>query len=254
VAGRGGAVLGGRRSQRVRRSRAGCGRRHELGTEGTRASPPSNWGVPGCRAPHPPTCPASPGSRTGQQLRRLPVLGQARPQGTLDSIDAALRGGGFESVGPDLDGYAHRYERDGLIVDVLAPDAAGPRGWPEGDWRAGWLPGHHEVRDRHHDRRGTLVRASPADAARRGAHQGAAPGGPQRPSGPARGSPAAAGTHRGPCTTRLCSSAENASYAVRHASRSKADILAAAWMTNRVGEYNHEGDMISASEWPPSRP
>jgi hypothetical protein len=56
----------------------------------------------------------------------IDVLGQARPQGALSSIDAALRGEGFELVGPDLDGYAHRYERDGLIVDVLAPDGIKP--------------------------------------------------------------------------------------------------------------------------------
>ncbi len=40
----------------------------------------------------------------------IDVLGQARPQGTLRSIDAALRSAGFEMVGPDLDGYGHRYE------------------------------------------------------------------------------------------------------------------------------------------------
>lgn len=56
----------------------------------------------------------------------IDVLGQARPQGALGSIDAALRGDGFEPVGPDLEGYAHRYERDGLIVDVLAPDGIKP--------------------------------------------------------------------------------------------------------------------------------
>jgi hypothetical protein len=55
----------------------------------------------------------------------IDVLGQARPQGALSSIDAALRGGGFELAGPDLEGYAHRYERNGLIVDVLAPDGTG---------------------------------------------------------------------------------------------------------------------------------
>ncbi len=56
----------------------------------------------------------------------IDVLGQARPPGALSSIDVALRGEGFEMVGPDLDGYAHRYERDGLIVDVLAPDGIKP--------------------------------------------------------------------------------------------------------------------------------
>jgi hypothetical protein len=52
----------------------------------------------------------------------IDVLGQARPPGAQSAIHAALRSDDFELVGPDLDGYAHRYERDGLIVDVLAPD------------------------------------------------------------------------------------------------------------------------------------
>ncbi len=56
----------------------------------------------------------------------IDILGQARPQGALSAIDAALRGEGFELLGPDLDGYAHRYRRDELIVDVLAPDGIKP--------------------------------------------------------------------------------------------------------------------------------
>jgi hypothetical protein len=56
----------------------------------------------------------------------IDLLGEARPPGALGSIDAALRTHGFELVGPDLDGYAHRYERDGLVVDVLAPDGIKP--------------------------------------------------------------------------------------------------------------------------------
>jgi hypothetical protein len=56
----------------------------------------------------------------------IDVLGQARPQGTLGAIHKALEREGFEMVGPDLDGYAHRYERDGLIVDVLGPDGIHP--------------------------------------------------------------------------------------------------------------------------------
>jgi len=56
----------------------------------------------------------------------IDILGQARPQGALSAIDAALEREGFELVGPDLDGYAHRYQRDGLIVDVLAPDGIKP--------------------------------------------------------------------------------------------------------------------------------
>lgn len=54
------------------------------------------------------------------------VLGQVRPQGTLAAIDAALQREGFTDVPPDMDGYARRYERDGLIVDVLAPDGVKP--------------------------------------------------------------------------------------------------------------------------------
>src|SRR4051794_21012517 len=52
----------------------------------------------------------------------IDVLGQARPQGPLRAIDTALRAEGFEQEPPDLDGYAFRYSRNGLIVDVLAPD------------------------------------------------------------------------------------------------------------------------------------
>jgi hypothetical protein len=58
--------------------------------------------------------------------RDIDILGQARPPGTLRSIDAALRDEGFEPLLPDLDGYAHRYERDGVIVDLLAPDGIKP--------------------------------------------------------------------------------------------------------------------------------
>lgn len=54
------------------------------------------------------------------------VLGQARPQGPLRAIDKALRDEGFEAAGPDRDGYAHRYTRDRLVVDVLAPDGVHP--------------------------------------------------------------------------------------------------------------------------------
>lgn len=56
----------------------------------------------------------------------IDVLAQARPQRALRMIDESLRREGFEMVGPDLDGYAHRYERDGLVIDVLAPDGIRP--------------------------------------------------------------------------------------------------------------------------------
>jgi hypothetical protein len=54
------------------------------------------------------------------------VLGQARPQGALDAIDSTLEAAGFTLERPDFDGYACRYVRDGLVVDVLAPDGIRP--------------------------------------------------------------------------------------------------------------------------------
>jgi hypothetical protein len=50
------------------------------------------------------------------------VLGQARPQGALSRIDQVLHDQDFEMDMSDPDGYAWRYTRDGLVVDVLAPD------------------------------------------------------------------------------------------------------------------------------------
>jgi hypothetical protein len=50
----------------------------------------------------------------------IDILGQARRPVT--AIDRTLRADGFEPIGPDPDGFAHRYEREGLVVDVLAPD------------------------------------------------------------------------------------------------------------------------------------
>jgi hypothetical protein len=58
--------------------------------------------------------------------RDIDVLGEARPPGTLPAIAAALRNDGFALHQPDLDGYGYRYERDDLIVDVLAPDGIKP--------------------------------------------------------------------------------------------------------------------------------
>jgi hypothetical protein len=62
------------------------------------------------------------GVRDMRPTRDVDALGQARPPGALESIDVALRSDGFELGVPDLDGYGYRYERGGLIVDVLAPD------------------------------------------------------------------------------------------------------------------------------------
>jgi hypothetical protein len=66
------------------------------------------------------------GVRDVRSTKDIDVLGQARPPGTLQSIDAALRRDGFDLAAPDLDGYGYRYERDDLIVDVLAPDGVKP--------------------------------------------------------------------------------------------------------------------------------
>jgi hypothetical protein len=68
------------------------------------------------------------------------VLGQARPQGALRAIDAALTRAGFEAL-PDSDGYAHRYVRGELIVDVLAPDGMNPPPTLDGTVNAVGVPG-----------------------------------------------------------------------------------------------------------------
>lgn len=80
--------------------------------------------------------------------RDIDVLGQARPEGALRLITAALRGEGFELVGPDLDGYAHRYERNGLIVDVLAPDGINPPPDLGGGLKAIGVPGGSQALSR----------------------------------------------------------------------------------------------------------
>jgi hypothetical protein len=56
----------------------------------------------------------------------IDVLGQARPQGALDAIDKALHAEGFELVGPDVDGFAYRYRRGALTIDVLSPEGIRP--------------------------------------------------------------------------------------------------------------------------------
>jgi len=69
------------------------------------------------------------------------VLGQARPQGALQAIDAALGRAGFEALPPDVDGYAHRYLRGDLVVDVLAPDGINPPPTLDGSVKAVGVPG-----------------------------------------------------------------------------------------------------------------
>jgi hypothetical protein len=69
------------------------------------------------------------------------VLAQARPQGPLQAIDGTLRGAGFEALPPDADGYAYRYVRDSLVVDVLAPDGMNPPPTLDGALKAVSVPG-----------------------------------------------------------------------------------------------------------------
>ena len=52
----------------------------------------------------------------------IDLLGQARPPEKLQAIAHALQEANFELSDPDADGYGYRYERDGVIVDLLAPD------------------------------------------------------------------------------------------------------------------------------------
>jgi hypothetical protein len=52
----------------------------------------------------------------------IDVLGRARPQGALSRIDRVLQEQDFVVDLSDPDGYAWRYVRGDLIVDVLAPD------------------------------------------------------------------------------------------------------------------------------------
>lgn len=80
--------------------------------------------------------------------RDVDVLGQARPQGALTAIDEVLRAEGFEPTGPDLDGFAHRYQRDDLIVDVLAPDGLNPAPDLGRGLKAVGVPGGSQALDR----------------------------------------------------------------------------------------------------------
>ena len=51
---------------------------------------------------------------------------RARPR-RMPLIVAALAAAGFVIGEPDPDGYAHRYSRERIVVDLLVPDHAGPR-------------------------------------------------------------------------------------------------------------------------------
>jgi hypothetical protein len=64
------------------------------------------------------------------------LLGQARPPGALQAMDAALTRAGFEAAPADFDGYAYRYVRGAVIVDVLAPDGLNPAPTLDGSRKA----------------------------------------------------------------------------------------------------------------------
>jgi hypothetical protein len=80
--------------------------------------------------------------------RDIDVLGQARPPGALTAIDEVLKAEGFEPAGPDIDGFAHRYARDELIVDVLAPDGLDPPPDLGGGLKAVGVPGGTQALNR----------------------------------------------------------------------------------------------------------
>jgi hypothetical protein len=77
--------------------------------------------------------------------RDIDLLGEARPPGALPAIDAVLRDIGFDLHDPDLDGYGHRYERDGIVVDVLAPDGIKPPPTLGGGVTAVGVPGETQA-------------------------------------------------------------------------------------------------------------
>lgn len=80
--------------------------------------------------------------------RDIDVLGQARPPKTLAAIDAALCAAGFAPAEPDPDGYAFRYERAELIVDVLAPDGLHTAPRLDGSRKAVGIPGGSQALSR----------------------------------------------------------------------------------------------------------
>jgi hypothetical protein len=80
--------------------------------------------------------------------RDIDLLAQARPPGALRAIDEFLRGEGFEATAPDLDGFAHRYERGDLILDLLAPDGLSSPPELGGGVRAVGVPGGSQALNR----------------------------------------------------------------------------------------------------------
>jgi hypothetical protein len=81
----------------------------------------------------------------------IDLLGQTRPPGKLQALDESLRKENFSLRGMDADGYGHRYERDGLIVDLLAPDGLGtPPKLPSGAKAIG-IPGGSQALTRSED-------------------------------------------------------------------------------------------------------
>lgn len=86
---------------------------------------------------------------TGVRVTRdIDVLVQARPQGALARVTEALLNQGFVAEGPDLDGYAHRFVRNDVVVDVLAPDGIKPAPTLLGSRKAIGVPGGSQALSR----------------------------------------------------------------------------------------------------------
>lgn len=78
----------------------------------------------------------------------IDLLAQARPPGALPRLTATLLELGFVAEGPDLDGYAHRFTRGGLVLDVLAPDGIKPPPTLRGSQKAISVPGGSQALSR----------------------------------------------------------------------------------------------------------
>lgn len=83
--------------------------------------------------------------------RDIDVLAEARPPGALLRVVEALLADGFVAEAPDRDGYAHRFVRDDVVVDVLAPDGLTPPPTLHGSRKAIGVPGGSQALSRAED-------------------------------------------------------------------------------------------------------
>lgn len=80
--------------------------------------------------------------------RDIDLLVQARPQGALSRVAMALSERGFVADTAVADGYAHRFARDGVIIDLLAPDGIKPPPRLFGRQKAIGVPGGSQALSR----------------------------------------------------------------------------------------------------------